>query len=65
MREMMALTERPEVISLAGGLPDTGTFAPELYAKLMSQRGRRVDRAGAAIRADRGHGRQRPRASSR
>jgi 2-aminoadipate transaminase len=37
MREMMALTERPEVISLAGGLPDTSTFAPELYAKLMSQ----------------------------
>ena len=37
MREMMALTERPEVISLAGGLPDTTTFPPELYAKLMSQ----------------------------
>jgi 2-aminoadipate transaminase len=37
MRDMMALTERPEVISLAGGLPDTSTFAPELYAKLMSQ----------------------------
>jgi 2-aminoadipate transaminase len=37
MREMMALTERPDVISLAGGLPDTSTFAPELYAKLMSE----------------------------
>jgi len=37
MREMMALTERPDVISLAGGLPDTSTFPPELYAKLMSQ----------------------------
>jgi 2-aminoadipate transaminase len=36
MREMMALTERPEVISLAGGLPDTSTFPPELYAKLMA-----------------------------
>ncbi len=36
MREMMALTERPEVISLAGGLPDTTTFAPGLYAKLMA-----------------------------
>jgi 2-aminoadipate transaminase len=36
MREMMALTERTDVISLAGGLPDTTTFAPELYAKLMS-----------------------------
>jgi 2-aminoadipate transaminase len=37
MREMMALTEQPDVISLAGGLPDTSTFEPELYAKLMSQ----------------------------
>ncbi|HTD08659.1 MAG TPA: PLP-dependent aminotransferase family protein [Solirubrobacteraceae bacterium] len=37
MREMMALTERPDVISLAGGLPDTSTFAPELYAQLMAQ----------------------------
>jgi 2-aminoadipate transaminase len=37
MREMMALTERPEVISLAGGLPDTTTFPPELFAKLMAQ----------------------------
>src|SRR3989442_5623889 len=37
MREMMALTERPDVISLAGGLPDTTTFQPELYAKLMSR----------------------------
>src|SRR5271165_1248133 len=36
MREMMALTERPDVISLAGGLPDTATFAPELYARLMT-----------------------------
>ena len=36
MREMMALTERPEVISLAGGLPDTSLFPPELYAKLMA-----------------------------
>ncbi|HEX3510682.1 MAG TPA: PLP-dependent aminotransferase family protein [Solirubrobacteraceae bacterium] len=36
MREMMALTERPDVISLAGWLPDTTTFPPELYAKLMS-----------------------------
>jgi 2-aminoadipate transaminase len=37
MREMMALTERPDVISLAGGLPDTSTFPPELYAKLMAR----------------------------
>jgi 2-aminoadipate transaminase len=37
MREMMALTERPDVISLAGGLPDTSTFEPERYARLMGQ----------------------------
>ncbi|HSZ15241.1 MAG TPA: PLP-dependent aminotransferase family protein [Solirubrobacteraceae bacterium] len=37
MREMMALTERPDVISLAGGLPDTSTFSPQLYAKLMAE----------------------------
>jgi 2-aminoadipate transaminase len=36
MREMMALTERPDVISLAGGLPDTTTFPPKLYARLMA-----------------------------
>jgi 2-aminoadipate transaminase len=39
MRDMFALTERPEVISLAGGLPDTSTFAPELFAKLMDKVG--------------------------
>jgi 2-aminoadipate transaminase len=36
MREMMALTERPDVISLAGGLPDTSTFPAEVYAQLMA-----------------------------
>src|SRR3954465_12655895 len=36
MRDLMALTERPEVISLAGGLLDTSTFPAELLAKLMS-----------------------------
>ncbi len=35
MREMMALTERPEVISLAGGLPDTSTFPSEEFAEVM------------------------------
>ena len=37
MRDLMALTERPDVISLAGGLPDTSTFPPDSYASLMSQ----------------------------
>ncbi len=36
MRDLMAITERPDVISLAGGLPDTSTFPPELFAKLMT-----------------------------
>lgn len=36
MRDLMAITERPEVISLAGGLPDTSTFPPESYAALMT-----------------------------
>jgi 2-aminoadipate transaminase len=36
MRDLMALTARPEVISLAGGLPDTSTFPAEDFAKLMS-----------------------------
>jgi 2-aminoadipate transaminase len=37
MRDLMAITERPDVISLAGGLPDTSTFPAELLAKLLSQ----------------------------
>ncbi len=36
MRDLMALTDRPEVISLAGGLPDTSTFPPETYAAIMA-----------------------------
>ena len=28
MRDMMSITTRPEVISFAGGLPDTSTFPP-------------------------------------
>jgi 2-aminoadipate transaminase len=37
MRDLMAITARPEVISLAGGLPDTSTFPPETFAALMEQ----------------------------
>jgi 2-aminoadipate transaminase len=36
MRDLMAITERPDVISLAGGQPDTSTFPPESYAALMT-----------------------------
>jgi 2-aminoadipate transaminase len=32
MRDLMAVTARPEVISLAGGLPDTSTFPPATFA---------------------------------
>src|SRR4051794_14544882 len=34
MRDMMAVTARPEVISLAGGLPDTSTFPPDTFAAI-------------------------------
>src|SRR3712207_5329382 len=37
MRDLMAVTARPEVISLAGGLPDTSTFSSELFADLMRE----------------------------
>src|SRR5215212_9155627 len=33
MRDLMEITARPEVISLAGGLPDTSTFPPESFAE--------------------------------
>jgi 2-aminoadipate transaminase len=36
MRDLMAVTERPEVISLAGGLPDTSMFDAELFGSLMA-----------------------------
>ncbi len=36
MRDLMALTQRPEVISLAGGLPDTSLFPAEDLAKHLS-----------------------------
>jgi 2-aminoadipate transaminase len=45
MREMMALTERPDVISLAGGLPDTSTFPSEQFAALMADVSRESARA--------------------
>jgi 2-aminoadipate transaminase len=37
MRDLMAVTARPEVISLAGGLPDTSTFPAESLAANMSR----------------------------
>lgn len=37
MRDLMALTERPEVISLAGGLPDTSTFPAQRLGALLSK----------------------------
>jgi 2-aminoadipate transaminase len=37
MRDLMAITERPEVISLAGGLPDTSTFPAEDFAAIMAK----------------------------
>jgi 2-aminoadipate transaminase len=37
MRDLMAITARPEIISLAGGLPDTSTFPAEDVAALMAR----------------------------
>ena len=37
MRDLMAITARPDVISLAGGLPDTASFPPETFAALMDR----------------------------
>jgi 2-aminoadipate transaminase len=39
MRDLMAVTARPEIISLAGGLPDTSTFPGEDFAALMARIG--------------------------
>ncbi len=39
MRDLMAVTARPEVISLAGGLPDTSTFPAEDFSALMAHLG--------------------------
>ena len=37
MRDLMAVTARPEVISLAGGLPDTSTFPGSTFAAQMTK----------------------------
>jgi 2-aminoadipate transaminase len=37
MRDLMAVTARPEVISLAGGLPDTSTFPASTFAAQMTR----------------------------
>lgn len=34
MRDLMAITERPEVISLAGGLPDVSNLPPAMLARI-------------------------------
>jgi 2-aminoadipate transaminase len=37
MRDLMAITARPEVISLAGGLPDTSSFPPDTFAAMTTR----------------------------
>lgn len=37
MRDLMAITARPEIISLAGGLPDTSTFPKDTFAQMMQE----------------------------
>jgi len=45
MRDLMAITERPEVISLAGGLPDVSSFPPEMLDRVLFEIGRQSARA--------------------
>src|SRR3954471_11119792 len=47
MRDLMAITEQPEIISLAGGLPDTSTFPAESFAAIMARVA--VDNCAAAL----------------
>src|SRR5918912_374238 len=47
MRDLMAITAQPSVISLAGGLPDTSTFPAEDFAALMARVA--VDSTAAAL----------------
>src|SRR3954464_14184006 len=47
MRDLMAVTAQPDIISLAGGLPDTTTFPAEDFAALMAHVA--VDSAAAAL----------------
>jgi 2-aminoadipate transaminase len=47
MRDLMAITAQPGVISLAGGLPDTSTFPAEDFAALMARVA--VDSTAAAL----------------
>lgn len=37
MRDLMAITARPEIISLAGGLPDTSSFPSDTFAKMTDE----------------------------
>ena len=46
MRDLMAITARPEVISLAGGLPDTSTFPPQAFAARWGQVAPEQQRSG-------------------
>ncbi len=37
MRDLMEITARPDVISLAGGLPDTSSFPPETFVAIANR----------------------------
>ena len=39
MRDLMAITEQADIISLAGGLPDTETFPREVYEEIAGEIG--------------------------
>ena len=54
MRDLMEITARPEVISLAGGQADTSTFPPESFAAQMTRIAQEIVGGGAPVRAHRG-----------
>src|SRR5262245_57761935 len=47
MRDLMALSEQPEIISLAGGFPNTESFQREVFDEVMEAIGR--DHLAAAL----------------
>ena len=63
MRDLMAVTARPEVISLAGGLPDTSTFPPETLRR-RGAADRHASRARRRSSTARPRGSPRPRTAS-
>ena len=57
MRDLMSLSERPDIISLAGGFPNTEAFEREVFEEVMEVVARDHLASTAAVRPHRGDGR--------